>query len=122
MDKKTKKLLKHYVITEEDLQAETSSFSIDVSGAKNEILKNADCFDVSATPSSTKQISAGELITMAGSACSIIQLLESLIKQFGSNTQVTLIVGGIAIALTAAQAIENIIKEIAAKKSKTKMN
>lgn len=108
--------MKEYSVTEADLQAFESSISVNVAGAKNEILSVADKSGVSATPSQIKQISAGELVTMAGRASSIIILLESLIDKFGSNFQVTIILGGIAVAMTAIQAIESIVKSTAVKK------
>jgi hypothetical protein len=118
MDKKTKKLLKKFDLSVEDLSNQKTSIYVDVTSMRDIILPLVNTTDIIVSESEESNMSGKEIISLGGSIISIIDFLSRFENTFGTNATVGISIGvGVAIAssvifLTIPEAREIILKKI----------
>ncbi len=96
MDKKTKKLLEKYSISEDILSAYETSIEIDVSGRRSEIISMVQQCNLSFEDSDEDNMNGLEGLNVFGSIASILSLLTYVEQHYGSYCMI-----GVTIATTA---------------------
>jgi len=97
MDKKTKKLLKEYNISESDLSNHEASIVIDVTSCRSDVFKILNEFDFSIEEGNEDSIDGKEFINITGNLFSIFSLLSNLESHYGSIYTI-----GLTAAITGA--------------------